>query len=143
MSLAGLLYAIGAAVTWGSVYALDQRILRDASPFTLLFVGSLITAILLLPIAFFQRSSLTPIFSVSGKVWTLIILSLLLAALANFFIFSSIKLLDASTASIFEIAYPFFVVLFSMVIFGTAPSWYFLIGALLIFAGAALIIGTS
>lgn len=143
MSLTGFLYAVGAAVTWGLVYTLDQRILRGASPFALLFIDSLITTLLLLPIVFFQKNSLSSLTTTSNKVWVLITISLLLAALANFFIFSSIQILGASTASVFEIAYPFFVVFFSIIAFRTVPSLYFLIGALLIFFGAAIIITTS
>ena len=77
------------------------------------------------------------------KIWWLIILSLALAALANLFIFSSIKILGASTASIFEISYPFFVVLFTFLIYGAEFNLYFLIGAVLIFAGSAMIISTT
>jgi len=136
----GYLYAVGAAITWGLVYTLDQRILRGASPFTLLFIDSIITAVVLLPILFIDRSSISSLFTLSGKTWILIILSLVLAALANFLIFSSIKILGASTASIFEIAYPFFVVIFTYLIFQTTPSLFFLLGAFLIFSGASIIV---
>ena len=140
MSSSGLLYAIGAAVTWGVVYTIDQRVLRGASPFALLFIDSILTALLLLPIVFFEKNSLTSITSSSVRIWLLIVASLILAALANYFIFSAIKILGASTASIFEIAYPFFVILFTSVIFQKAPNVYSLLGAVLIFAGAAVII---
>lgn len=140
MSLNGFLYAIGAAVTWGVVYAIDQRVLRGASPFALLFIDSLLTTVLLLPIIFFDKGSLNSLSNTSTRVWLLILASLAFAALANFFIFSSIKILGASTASIFEIAYPFFVVLFTYFAFHTTPTLYFLFGAILIFAGAVIII---
>jgi drug/metabolite transporter (DMT)-like permease len=140
MSTNGLLYAVGAAVTWGLVYTIDQRVLRGASPFALLFVDALLTAILLLPIIFFQKNALASLSGISGKLWLLIIISLALAALANFLIFSSIKILGASMASIFEIAYPFFVIIFSYFAFRVTPNLYFLLGAVLIFAGSAIII---
>ena len=136
----GYLYAIGAAITWGMVYTFDQRILKGASPFTLLFIDSIITAVILLPVLFFDKSSIRSMTSLSPKIWILIILSLVLAALANFLIFSSIKILGASTASVFEIAYPFFVVLFTYLIFQTTPSLYFLLGAFLVFSGASIIV---
>jgi drug/metabolite transporter (DMT)-like permease len=81
--------------------------------------------------------------SLSGtttKTWLFIIASLILAALANFLIFSSIKIIGASYASIFEIAYPFFVVFFSYFAFSAVPSLYFLLGAVLIFSGSAIIV---
>lgn len=143
MANAGLIYAVAAALTWGLVYTLDQRVLKETSPFTLVFITAVITAIILLPMAFFQRESILSLSGVSGKMWGLLFLSLILGILANFFIFSSIKILDASTASIFEIAYPFFVVLFSFLIYRTVPNIYFFIGAFLIFVGAAIIIATS
>jgi drug/metabolite transporter (DMT)-like permease len=140
MNVTGLLYAIGAAVTWGLVYTIDQKILRGASPFALLFVDSLITALIFLPVLFFDRSSLASLSGAAAKTWLLIIASLMLAGLANFCIFSSIKIIGASYASIFEIAYPFFVVLFSYFAFSALPSLYFLLGAVLIFSGSAIIV---
>lgn len=137
----GFLYAIGAAVTWGLVYTIEQRILRGAAPFALLFIDTLITAVLLLPIFFFDKKEvLASVSSFSGRVWIFIIASLALTALANFFIFSSIKVLGADTASIFEIIYPFFVVLFSYFAFQAVPNLWFAAGGLLIFCGSALIV---
>lgn len=140
MSSNGFLYATLAAVTWGLVYAFDQGVLKGASPLWFLFVSSVITAVLLLPVVFFDRSLLGSLSGISMRVWFFVVASVVLAALANFFIFSSIKLIGSSRASVIEIAYPFFVVIFSYFAFKTTPSIYFLIGAILIFAGAATII---
>jgi drug/metabolite transporter (DMT)-like permease len=140
MSYTGYIYAIGAAITWGLVYTIDQRVLRGASPFALLFIDSLLTAIILLPIVFMEKAPFASMANTSGKVWTLIVASIILAALANFFIFSSIKLIDASHASIIEIAYPFFVVLFSYFVFNATPNLYFLLGSIMIFAGTAIVV---
>ncbi len=140
MAISGYVYAIGAAITWGIVYTIDQRILRGASPFALLFVDSLITIVILLPIFFLSRGSLQSLSGASTKTWVFIIASLILAALANFLIFSSIKTLGASHASIFEIAYPFFVVVFSYFAFNAVPNLYFILGSILMFSGAAIIV---
>jgi drug/metabolite transporter (DMT)-like permease len=140
MTLTGYLYAVGAAVTWGLVYTIDQRILRGASPFALLFIDSLVTALLLLPVLLFDKGILASLSGTTIKTWLLIIASLILAALANFLIFSSIKTIGASYASIFEIAYPFFVVLFSYFVFSVLPSLYFMLGAVLILCGSAIIV---
>ena len=140
MSYSGYLYAIGAAVTWGLVYTIDQRILRGASPFALLFVDSLITTLLLVPVIVLDRGSLSSLSTISGKLWIYVVVSLILAALANLFIFSSIRIIGAAPASFFEIAYPFFVVIFSYFAFQAAPSALFVIGGILIFVGAALIV---
>ncbi len=138
----GFLYAIGAAITWGAVYTIDQKILYALSPLALLFVNSVITMIVVLPFLFTHGGgAATKAFLHSGtSTIILIALSLALAALANFLIYSSIKTLGASTASIFEIAYPFFVVILSFFVFRSKPNIYFLIGALFMFIGSAIII---
>ena len=60
--------------------------------------------------------------------------------LANFFILSSIKQLGAAHASILEITYPFFVLLFGWLFFGGSVNAYFWLGSALVFAGSAVII---
>ena len=136
----GFLYAVGAAITWGLVYAIDQKILSSLSPFTLLFIDSFLAAVVMLPFIFFSNDSIKSLFSSGWVNFALVVVSLLLATLANFFIFSSIKILGASTASIIEIAYPFFVVFFTYLFFRSALNIYFTIGGVLIFIGSVIII---
>ncbi len=136
----GYAYAIGAAVTWGLVYAIDQKILAEVSPMQLLFITTLIGLGMLLPFLFFSNGSLKDLASLERNTWVLIFLTTALATLASFFIFSGIKALDAPTASIIEIAYPFFVVLFSFLLFRSVPNVYFFIGGLLIFVGSVILI---
>jgi drug/metabolite transporter (DMT)-like permease len=136
----GFLYAIGAAIIWGLVYTIDQRILINMSPITLIFANAIISLIVLLPFVFFDHGSIKT-FIGSGK-WNivLVVASVLLAILANFCIFSGIKLVGASAASIIEIMYPFFVVLFSFILLRAAPSLSIIIGGILIFIGSAVIV---
>lgn len=136
----GFLFAIGAAMTWGLVYAIDQKILTQVAPLTLLFIDAIITAVIMLPFMFFNHGSIKNALNSGWANLSLIVLAVVLATLASFFIFSGIKRLDAATASIIEIAYPFFVVLFSYIIFRSVPNIYFLIGGLLIFIGSIIII---
>ena len=136
----GFIYAIGAAITWGLVYAIDQKILYGIAPMTLVFINSIITAIIILPFIFFSNGSIKDVIVSEKTNWLLIIISIALAALANFLIFSGIKNLGASTASMIEIAYPFFVVLFSYVLFRSTPNVYFLVGGILVFVGSIIII---
>jgi drug/metabolite transporter (DMT)-like permease len=136
----GFMYAIGAAVTWGLIYTIDQKILSGISPVTLLFINSILTAIVMLPLVFFSQGSLKNIL-VSGRMnLALIIISVLLAILANFLIFSGIKSIGASSASIIEVSYPFFVVLFTFIMFRSSPNIYFFIGGMLILVGSVVII---
>jgi drug/metabolite transporter (DMT)-like permease len=136
----GFIFAIGAAVTWGLVYTIDQKVLLGVSPIALLFVDSLLAAIIMLPFVFSNLGSIKTLLVSSKTNLGLILLSISLATLANFLIFSGIKNSNASYASIIEIAYPFFVVLFSFIFFRAVPNIYFFIGGALIFLGSLLII---
>ncbi|MDO8482718.1 MAG: DMT family transporter [bacterium] len=136
----GFIYAVAAAVTWGLVYAIDQKILTKVSPLSLLFVNSLLALIVTLPVLFWDLNSVKTLLASGKQNLILIITSLLLGTAASFFIFSAIKNLDASTASIIEITYPIFVILFSFLLFKQAINIYFALGALLIFAGTVIVI---
>ncbi len=140
MKISGFVYAIAAAVIWGLVYAIDQKILTKVSPFALIFIDSLIILLVSIPFIILNPEPIRILFD-SGKenLW-LVFISILLGALATFFIFSGIKILGASTASIFEIAYPFFVIFFSFLLFRTNLNMYFFGGAILIFLGSYIII---
>jgi drug/metabolite transporter (DMT)-like permease len=136
----GFIFAIGAAMIWGLAYAIDQKILSNVSPVTLLFVSSLLAAIITLPFVISNSENLKNLTGSGKTILLLIIASGVLATLANFLIFSSIKNLNASLASIIEIAYPFFVVLFSFILFRSSLNIYFFIGGTLIFIGSVIII---
>jgi drug/metabolite transporter (DMT)-like permease len=135
----GFAYAVAAAVTWGIVYTIDQKILYGLSPIALLFFDSILTAVIMLPFLFFDKSAVTSIFETSKTNLILMLASVILAIIANFFIFSAIKTLNASDASIIEIAYPFFVALFSYFVFDASPNGYFFLGGSLIFIGSIVI----
>ncbi len=140
MEKIGFLYALGAAITWGLVYTIDQKILSGISPITLLFINSVITTIIMSPFVFFNHESIKSVLHWNNTTRILIIISVILATLASFFIFSGIKKLGSETASMIEIAYPFFVVLFSFIFFRATPNIYFFMGGALIFIGSIIII---
>lgn len=135
----GFIYAIGAAIVWGLVYAMTQKILVNTSPLMLLFISSLLGTVLLLPIVLTQSGEIASLAALGKQMILFIVISTALAILANYLILASIERLGASLASVFEIAYPFFVFLFSFFIFGTKLNAYVFIGALLIFFGSAII----
>jgi|SRR5581483_4397975 len=136
----GFIYAVGAAVTWGLVYALDQKILSHSTPLAYLFINSLLTAIILLPFLLVDGGPIKAVVSSDKTTLWLIVASVILATLANYLIFSGIKILGADQASIIEIAYPFFVTFFSFIIFKAEPNAYFYLGGGLIFIGSIIII---
>ena len=90
----GFIYAIGAAITWGLVYAIDQKILYNVAPMTLLFIDSIIAALIMLPFVFFSNGSIKEVFASSKANLSLIVISVILATLANCLICSGIKKLN-------------------------------------------------
>ena len=139
----GFVYALGAAITWGLLYAIDQGLLEKISPLNLILTKMILAVVLILPFLFFNNQSPLKVFSLPKETLYLVVFAGALAVIANFFIYSSIKSLDAPTASMVEMSYPFFVVLFTYMIFKTTPNTYFFLGGALIFAGSYVIIRFS
>lgn len=143
MDTIGIIFAVTASITWGLVYTIDQKILANISPILWLALSSVVIGIMLLPILFFHKEEIKVILQSGRNNLLLILTSQLLIALATFLIFSSIKHLDAINASIIEITYPFFVIIFSLVLFGGSINIYFWIGSILIFIGSIVLIKFS
>ncbi len=138
MDKLGILYAIAAAVVWGIVYTVDQKVLVTLNPITLVFVQGIVSSLLLLPFILYSHSKGNSL--PSKKDIILILVTVVLTALANFLIFSSIKRIGATHSSIIEISYPFFVTLFTFLFFVEKISISFIVGAILIFIGSAIVI---
>lgn len=134
----GYLYAIGAAVTWGLLYAVDGKILSKISPMNLLFIQSLLIGLLALPFVVFGNG--TQDLLKNRAMWLIIALTATLAVISNFWILKSIKLVGATTASSFEISYPFFVAIFSTLLFGARFGLPTIAGGILIFPGSSIVI---
>lgn len=136
----GLIYSLGAAISWGIVYSLDQKVLEHVSPISIAFFSSVATVLVFLPFMLANNGELIKSFFSSGKEnISLASIAIVFAIGANILILFGIKSLGASYASILEIAYPFFVVIFSFIIFRTSPNMYFYIGGILIFIGSFII----
>ncbi len=134
------LFPVGAALTWGLIYALDQKILKTVSPLTLLFIDAVVTVIVFLPIFLLRKNAFQEVTRLGRTDVALILITVLLTILADVLILQGVKHLSASTASMIEISYPIFVVLFSFLLFRTTVSIPVLFGGLLIFAGSFVII---
>lgn len=133
------LWAILASMTWGLTYTLDDKILRSISPLNLAIVNAFVTLLLFVPIALFQNPhALTEV--VHAKQLWLVLLSSVLISFAGLFILYGIKELGASTASIIEISYPMFVILFSAILWRERLTIDFFAGALLVLCGSIIII---
>lgn len=140
MKTIGFIYSIAAALAWGLTYTIDQKVLEKVSPITLLLSHALITVIFSIPLFYLEGSTFKSVLYSTKTNFGLILLTALLGAVASFCILSGIKILGASTASIFEIAYPFFVVFLSYLLYRTELATPFYIGAFLIFLGSLIII---
>lgn len=136
----GYFYAIMAAIAWGFVYAIDQKILDKISPPVLILINSVFSIAILLPLLLFYSNELKNIITLDKPSLKIIGLSLIFTLVANLLIYIAIQHLGSSKAAIFEIAYPFFVVIFSILMFQAHVNGYFIFGSLLLFIGSAIII---
>ena len=136
----GYIYAIAAAITWGFVYAIDQKILDKVSATSLILMQYLFAILILLPITLYKNEFRKEILSLDKSGIWFLILSFTFSLLASYLIFIAIQRIGSPKAAIFEIAYPLFVVLFSAVLFQAQMNLYFLLGAALLFIGSAIII---
>ena len=136
----GIFYAIGAAITWGLVYALDQKLLTVMTPLTILFLNALVAMFLFAPFMLMEANSVRAALNSGKSNLVLLFVTIVLAGLGSFLILTSIKKMDAASASIIEISYPFFVAFFSYLLFKSTPNAYFFVGGVLVFIGSAIII---
>ena len=140
MDVLGIIFALVAAAIWGIVYTLDQKILSFTTPLTWLALQSVLGALILSPIIAIRFNEISKVMH-SGKMNLLMLVgTFLLVILGTYFIFLAINRLGAARANIFEITYPFFVVLFSFLILHEKFSISFWVGALLVFLGSFVII---
>lgn len=135
----GYLYAIAAAISWGLAYSLDQKILDKISPSLLTVINSIFFIIILIPVLLYSKE-LKNIGSIDHVTLKYILVTLIFWLAGTIFIYLAIQHLWSSKAAIFEIAYPFFVVIFSMLLFNSTVNIYFIIWALLMFVWSAIII---
>jgi len=136
----GYFFAIAAAITWGLVYSIDQKILDKVSPVMLMFINSFFSIIILLPLMFLHSNELKTVLTLDKSVLKFIVVTLVFTLIANLLIYVAIQHLGSSKAAIFEIAYPFFVVIFSIILFHAQVNGYFILGSLLLFIGSVIII---
>jgi drug/metabolite transporter (DMT)-like permease len=141
MQLPWYVTAVGAAILWGIHYPLVDNALKRISPVGVL----LLTAIPILLVSLvFHRQLAADYLAIKGMDWgtRLIVIALSVTGLlGTVLLYMSIVSRNATLASLIEISYPVFVVLFSYLLFRQVhinPS--VVLGGVLVFAGVALII---
>lgn len=138
----GYLLAVAAAVLWGLLYVLDERLLAGISIYRLYFLHSLaglaVAGIVLLA----QGESPASLVRLSfpGAGLPLVLATMAVVVLACLAIFSSIQALGASRAAVLEISYPLFVAFFAWLLYRQPIEWPVIVGGVFIFIGSAIIV---
>jgi drug/metabolite transporter (DMT)-like permease len=133
--------ALGAAVVWGLHYPLLDHALKKIS----LTSALLLTALPILVVALLNYkqvvSDVAVVRQLAPSAQLTIAAVMLTSLVGSALLFLSIGSKNATLASLIEITYPMFVALFAYVLFrSTVLNLSVAIGALLIFAGVAVII---
>lgn len=104
-----------------------------------MFISSVITFCLILPVIFVNRGNLTQLATARPGDIGWVVFASVLSFIGTWLLFTSIDKLGASMAAMIEISYPLFVVLFCYLLMGTTVNWAVLLGGGLIFAGSCVI----
>ena len=141
MSLPWYIAALGAAITWGIYYPLVDMALKRISLYSVILL-SMIPIFLVLP--FFHKTVSNDIETVKSlpvsEQWIIASLGLI-GLFGEVMVYLAITGKNATLASLIEMTYPVFVVLFAWVFYRqmhVRPSVF--IGGLMILVGAGLII---
>ena len=133
--------ALGAAVTWGIYYPLADMALKKISIYSVILL-SMIPVLLVLPI--FIKSVSNDIAVVRGLPWSeqwIFLVLGLIGLVGEVLVYTAITGKNATLASLIEMTYPIFVVIFAYLFYRevhVTPSVF--VGGLLILVGAAIII---
>ncbi len=133
--------ALGAAVTWGIYYPLVDMALKRISLYSVILL-SMIPVLLVMP--FFMKTVSTDIETVKtlpvSEQWTIMGLGLI-GLFGEVMVYLAIRGKNATLASLIEMTYPLFVVLFAYIFYKqmhvTASVF---VGGVMILVGAGLII---
>ena len=138
------IYALIAAIAWGLGYVLDERVLHGGiSPGTLILAHALIVLPFYLVICWKNGMAVNDfeLMIQDKQILFYTIVAALCIVGGNYFIFLSLNEKNATLTSIVEISYPFFVALFSWLLFRDSQlNLSIFVGGLFIFAGVVLIL---
>lgn len=139
-----IVYALSAAMLWGASYAASGPILRSGMPPLLFYVCYSLFNFCLSLIILLAHGKITTLFEwprslCSNAPWFLF--SLFAASLGALMTYMAIGEKNASLASLIEISYPLFVVLFTWLFFREVElNVMTAVGAFLVISGVSLIL---
>lgn len=103
-------------------------------------MSSLLALILVIPFLIASPGDIKSLTTLDKTTMKFLGVSLVASFFAGFMILLAIQNIGASRAAIFEISYPFFVVLFSIFLYQAQVNAYFIIGSIFLFIGSFIII---
>lgn len=134
-------YAVAAAMVWGLHYNFLGKALTVVSPVLVLFFSN---ALFMLLVPFWGNQfaqDITNVARSSTEVRASVFALMATGLTATWLTYRSIQLGSPALASLLEISYPIFVVLFGILFFKTGHlNWPTLIGSSLVIIGSATII---
>lgn len=138
------LLALTTAVFWGLGYVFDERLIKSGVTPAFLMLAHVLIILPLYVVAVYLSSSLKEeiaIISSDKKLLFYLIVASLTILGGNLCILYAVKLKSASMASIIEISYPFFIILFSWLFFRDMQvNYWTLIGSVIAFTGISIIL---
>ena len=139
-----VIYAVAAAMLWGASYAASGPILRSGmSPLIFYFYYSLVGAVMAF-VLLISRGKVGSVLLPLRELGTLrgwFVFSLLAASLGALMTYMAIGAKNPTLASLIEISYPFFVVLFSWLFFRDLQlNLMTFVGGFLVVSGISIIL---
>lgn len=130
-----------AAILYGVSYAVVER-LMVALPLNMVFLAlAFVKLALSFIVAYFYKLHYSFDFIKDTKTLSLFIIFIVCSSIAGLCTFFAIKYISATYASVGEIAYPVFTVLFVFLFFGINQlNWWTAIGGLMVLSGSAILI---
>ena len=141
MSIPWYVAAIGAAIVWGIHYPLIDFAMKRLSVYTVLLIGVL-PVLFLMPVFIRDLARDVDVFKLlpTNEQWLVAAIGLT-STLGAVLLYLSVNSKNATLASLIEITYPVFVVLFAYLLFRQVHvNTSVILGGLMILVGAGLII---
>jgi drug/metabolite transporter (DMT)-like permease len=137
-----IIFALGASITWGLTYVVNEQVYKKISVITSLAITMLISSIVMFIVAIVTGVLKKDINAILGsqKLFYLILIQTAILIIAELFIGFSITGKNATLAGLIEISYPIFIAIFAYFLYKENQiNFGTLIGGLLIFTGIAVV----